>query len=278
MSINCENTLIALFSYNMGALLNHCVQSIEDNCAGFRLLVLDDDSDDLITKQVLNSLRARSIDVYTNFSPKEGRKHGNLYSNIRHACRVAEENGLQYLLMIQDDMQFVRALSEEVLQEYSAYFSASEFHLQVDPRFLMRRPYEYVSETGTFRHGGLMSYADVGFLDLRKLRRSGWELRDGERENAYGLRARGYLRSFPRTPVMMHVPFPPRYRNGALKRSLLVPFRGRYRFAQMTADEISNMDSRPNDVAPIYRGFLRVQPMGIARVPYLLLGDRKIFS
>jgi len=278
MSISRKNTLIALFSYNMGALLEHCVHSIEENCAGFRLLVLDDDSDEPVTTQVLQSLKARGVDVYSNCSAKGGRKHGNLYSNIRHACHVAEEMGLQYLLMVQDDMQFVRALSEEVLQEYSTYLSASEFHLQVDPRFLMRRSYEFVAETGTFRHAGLMSYADVGFLDLRKLRRSGWELRDGERENAYGLRARGYLRTFPRTPVMMHVPFPPRYRNGALKRSLLVPFRGRYRFAQMTAEEISNMDNRPNDLAPIYRDFLRVQPMGIARLPYLLLGDRKIFS
>lgn len=278
MPICIENTLIAVFSYNMGALLDHCVRSIERNCAGFRLLVLDDNSDEPITRQVLQNLKARGVEIYSNYSSKEGRKHGNLYGNIRHACDFAEGLGLQYLLMVQDDMQFVRELSGQVLQEYSTYFSSSDFHLQIDPRFLMRRPYEFVAETRTFRHAGLMSYADVGILDLHKLRRSGWELTDGERENAYGLRALGYLRSFPRTPVLMHVPFPPRYRNGVLKKSFLVPFRGRYSFDQMTVEEIAKMDSRPEDVAPIYRDFLRVQPMGIAHLPYLLLGDRKIFS
>ncbi len=278
MPIGVQNTLIAVFSYNMGKLLEFCVDSVQLNCADFKLLIIDDNSDDSVTQQVLARLQDRGIQVHVNRSAKDGKKHGNLYANIRYACDVATQSGLRYLLMVQDDMQLVRPLSEAVLQEYSDVLAANEFYFQIDPRFLMRRPYEYLPETGTFRHGGLMSYADVGFLDLDRLQRSGWTLRDGERENGYGLRERGYLRVFPRTPVMMHVPFPVRYRNGMLKRSLLIPNRGRYRFAQMSQDEIVAMDSRPDEVAPIYRNLLRVEPMGLARVAYLWLRDTKIFS
>lgn len=278
MSINKQNTLIAVFSYNMGKLLEWSVDSIETNCAGFRLVIFDDNSDELVTREVLDRLQLKGVEIHVNRAPKEGRKHGNLYGNIRNARAIAEGLGFRYLLMVQDDMQFVRPLSTEVLREYSDYLSASEYHFQVDPRFLMRRHYEFLAETRTFRHSGLMSYADVGILDLCKLRASGWTFGEGERANAFGLRALGYVRGFPRTPVMMHVPFPPRYRNGLLKKSLLVPFRGRYRFAQMTPEEITKMDNRPDDAAPIYRNFLRVEPMGTARLPYLFLSDRKIFS
>lgn len=278
MTISSANSLIAVFSYNMGILLDNCVRSIELNCRGFNFVVIDDNSDDLATKQVLQSLQAKNVNVYINRSPKMGKKHGNLYENIRLACDLAESRGLQYLLMVQDDMSFVRPLSESVLLEYSNYFNFSEFHLQVDPRFLMRRPYQFIPETRTFRHAGLMSYADVGFLDLQRLKKSGWALDEGERHNAYGLRERGYMRGFPWTPVIMHAPFPPRYRNGLLRRSLLVPSRGRYHFAQMTAEEISKMDSRAENVPPIYRDLLRVGRLGLASLAYSLLSDRKIFS
>lgn len=278
MMISKENTLIAVFSYNMGSLLDHCVRSIEKSCPGFEFKVFDDSSDERTTREVIASLQRRGVDVLVNRDPKGDRKHGNLYANIRRACKIAEDSGFRYLFMVQDDMQFLRPLSSEVLSQYSEYLSSNHYHLQVDPRFLMRRPYEFLPETETFRHSGLMSYADVGILDLDKLKNSGWVLKDGERENARGLRELGYLRCFPRTPVMMHVPFPPRYRNGTLKSSLLVPFRGRYRFEPMNADEIRQMDRRPRNVAPVYRSLLRTSAMGIARIPYLILDDRKIFS
>lgn len=278
MSISKQNTLIAVFSYNMGKLLEFCVNSVQSNCAGFQLLVIDDNSDDVVTQKVLEELKAKGIRVHVNRADKDGKKHGNLYGNIRYACGVASQSGLRYLLMVQDDMQFVRPLSEAVLDEYSGVLAANDFYFQIDPRFLMRRPYEYLPETRTFRHEGLMSYADVGFLDLERLEQSGWTLREGERENGYGLRERGYLRVFPRTPIMMHVPFPARYRNGVLKRSPLIPNRGNYCFAQMSSEEIAAMDSRPDKVAPIYRDFLHPEPMGLAWLPYALLRDRKIFS
>jgi len=278
MPVLRDNVLICIFSYNMGISLEACIESIRENCEGFNKILIDDNSSDPRTKAIITKFRDSFVDVICNRDEKKGKRHGNLYANIETAISYAEESGYRYLFLVQDDMIFVRPLSDVVMREYSDILDSSEKVLQIDPRFLMRRNYEVLPALGAYRHSGLMSYSDVGLLDVVKYRASGWSLLEGERENGRGLAALGYRRYFPFTPIVMHAPFPVRYRNGKRKASLLLWARGSYRFRQMSEEEIRAMDSRNLEEVPIYRKFLSVEGMILARIPYLLSKDGKIFS
>jgi glycosyltransferase involved in cell wall biosynthesis len=273
-----SDILICVFSYNMGPTLENCLDSIAKFCDGYEIVLIDDNSTDKSTIEIIENWKHRISEVFVNREPKAGQKHGNLYGNIRQMCSHASLNGFRYLLMVQDDMQFVRPLDQETLDSYQSIFNHSEYILQVDPRFVRRGQYEVLPAIRAYKNPGITSYADVGLLDLNRLGRSGWEITDGERANRDGLAALGYERVFPFSPVIAHVPFPQRYRNGKLKRSLLLWQRGKYSFHPMTADEIASMDARPMEHPPYFRKWLRVRGMYLSRIVYWLKKDNSVLT
>lgn len=276
--MNNRNLLIAVFSYNMGVTLENCLSSIADLCPGFDVVVMDDASGDPVTQAVLARWRPRLKGVFTNTSSKDGKRHGNLYANIRQMCDYARTNGYRYLMMLQDDMQFVRPLSQDVLDQYQRIFDANPKVLQVDPRFLRRGEFEVLPALRAYRYDSSTSYADVGVTDLERLAESGVEIGEGERANKQAFADKGYQRYFPFTPVAMHVPFPQRYRNGKLKRSLLLWNRGKYGYHPMTPAEMKAMDARDLTVYPHFRRFLRVRNMILGRIFYRLKKDTSVFG
>jgi hypothetical protein len=213
--------------------------------------------------------------VVVNTSPKSGKRHGNLYSNITDIITRADRQGFTYLLMLQDDMQFVRPLSTHVRQQYSALFQFSDKVVQVDPRFLRRGEYEVLADLKAYRYGPGTAYADVGITHVPRLLASGWTLQEGERVNREGLAAKGYMRLFPYSPIVMHVPFPTTYRSGRRRFSLL-PKRGSYCFHAMSNAEIEAMDSRPVGDPPLFRTYLRPQGLGLASWLYRWRKDSKV--
>jgi len=273
-----DDVLVCVFSYNMGVTLNNCLSYLDQFCDGFDAVVIDDNSTDPATLTSIEKWRNRLLDVIVNTTPKTGQKHGNLYANVAAMCDYARERGYKYLFMVQDDMQFVRPLDDRVLAEYTAIFASSERILQVDPRFLREGQYEVLPDIKAYKNLGPTSYADVGFIDLNGLKASGWTIRDGERVNRDALASLGYQRVFPFTPVVMHVPFPQKYRNGRLKRSWLLRNRGKYGFHAMSEHEILDMDARDVYALPIFRRFLRVRNMFLSRIVYWLKKDSRVLS
>ncbi|MDF3352076.1 glycosyltransferase [Sulfitobacter sp. KE34] len=276
-----ESTLIAVFSYNMGRTLRNCLDSIYRHCPEFDVILADDQSEDVETLAIISEYQNRFVDVYTSTEDKDAKRHGNLYQNIQAMCDYGLKNGYRFLLMIQDDMQLVRPLSAEILREYSNLLAADHV-LQVDPRFL-RRGSEFVffPELNAYGFGSKdyrRSYADVGVLDLAKIRKLNWTFMDSERENKAALTRLGMLRVFPFTPIMMHVPFPKAYRKGKIHKRYSLLRRGSYSFSDMTDAEISAMDSRPYSKLPYFRDLLRPKNMGISRIYYRYKSDARLFK
>ncbi|MEP9388929.1 glycosyltransferase [Mesorhizobium sp. KR9-304] len=271
-----SDVLICVFSFNMGSTLDNCLSSTEALCGGIDVVIMDDNSVEPRTVKVIEKWKDR-FKVFVNTDPKEGRKHGNLYRNIQKMFDYARERGYRYLFMVQDDMQFVRPLTGEILAQYGRLFDADPKRLQVDPRFLKRGQRVEIVKDGYVKNDRA-SYVDVGIVHLDRLTESGWQMVEGERQNKRALAAMGYIRVLARTPVLMHVPFPPRYRNGSLKRSMLLR-RGSYSYYPMTASQIEHMDSRDPSSLPTYRRFLSVRNMTpIGLLAYWFRKDLRIFA
>lgn len=276
-----ENTLLCVFSFNMGRTLRNCLESIHRHCGGFDLALIDDQSDDPETLAVLGEWQGRVVHHYPSVGDKAGKRHGNLYSNIQAMCDRAISLGYSFIFLIQDDMQFVRPMSPEICEQYGELLTGDHV-LQVDPRFqrrmgdvdLIPEMKAYCFPTGDYRR----SYADVGILDLQKIETLQWRFLESEPANKKALTAKGFLRVFPFTPVMMHVPFPRAYRKGRLAKSITLLRRGSYRFADMSESEILRMDSRPASVRPYFRDYLTPQNMGAAKLVYHFRKDSRIFS
>jgi hypothetical protein len=275
--LTAENTLLCIFSYNMGQTLERCILSTLKMCPGFDLAIIDDQSEDEETRAVIVRHRGSFRYCLTSEGAKEGRRHGHLYNNIQRMCELAGAQDYEYIFLIQDDTQFVRPMDEAICQQYYDLFNSDEMVLQVDPRFL-RKGYEYEilepQRAYAFPAGDpRRSYADVGIIRLSVLNSLKCEFRDSEADNKKMLSRLGCVRLFPFTPIMMHVPFPVSYRGGKKKRSLLPFYRGTYEFHELSQREKRAMDERDLSDIPYFRKFLRPKNMYLARLVYALVTD-----
>ncbi|WP_281827432.1 glycosyltransferase family A protein [Jannaschia rubra] len=84
----------------MGKTLDKCLSSTIKMCGELPIIVIDDQSDDLVTRSVLKSYERRIERISGENGEKAGRRHGNLYGNINLACAYAIERGYEYLMMI----------------------------------------------------------------------------------------------------------------------------------------------------------------------------------
>lgn len=272
-----NDVLIAIFSFNMGPALENCLGYLDKFAGGFDKVLIDDNSTDECTLSVIEKWRPHLKEVFSIKDDKEGRRHGNLYANIQKMIDYATDHGFKYLLAVQDDTQLVRMLDDSILQEYAQIFQSDTTVIQITPVFLKGDlKYRIVPEVGGYSNLQQVAYADIGVLDLTRFRESGWRLVEGERVNQAALIERGYKRVYPFRPVVTQIPFPNRFRNGKLKRSLLVWRRGTYGYHAMTAQEIEQMDRRPLEDFPFYRRFLRVRNMVLARFAYIITRDSKL--
>ncbi|GEO83888.1 MULTISPECIES: glycosyltransferase [Alphaproteobacteria] len=275
--LTSKNVLLCIFSYNMGTALERCIQSTFKMCPGFDVAVIDDQSEDPVTRAIIEKYRPRLKLCVASTEDKEGRRHGNLYRNIQRMCGYAQDEGYEFIFLIQDDMQFVRPFDEPMQKQYGQLFASDDKVLQVDPRFLRKGyPYEILEKVRAYRFpdgDNRRSYADVGILRLSTLKGLGWVFRESESANKKDLAQLGYVRLFPFSPVVMHVPFPKTYRSGRRKRSLLPLRRGAYEFHEMTDREQEEMDRRDLHDIPYFRRYLRTKGMLLARLVYAMVTD-----
>jgi len=278
--IDPGNTLLCVFSFNMGRTLETCLRSIDKHCAGLPVAIVDDGSEDPETLRVLEARRTRLREFYINRTPKEGRRLGNLYSNIQRMCDFAAAKGFSFLFLIQDDTQFVRPMDERVRREYAGLFAHDDV-LQIDPRFLRRGgEIDVLHDLNAYcfpTSDNRSSYSDVGILDLRKMGAINWRFLSSEKENKKALSALGYRRLFPFTPTMMHVPFPKVYRKGERRKNTFPLNRGAYHFHDMSRSEIEAMDQRDLSRIPYFRDYLRPKNMWLSRIQYELASDTRLF-
>jgi hypothetical protein len=265
----------------MGKLLGNCLESIRRHCQGFDIALAEDQSDDPETLKVVEKYLSMFSYVYSPKNPKNGERHGHLYENIQKMCRYAISKGYKYIFLVQDDMQFVRPFDNRICKEYNEIFNFNNV-IQVDPRFLRHAGAIDIREDmraySFSPNDDRRSYADVGILNLDIIKEINWKFFSSERENKIALSKLGYLRIFPFTPIIMHVPFPTKYSKGR-KRIRLFPIkRGIYTYRDMTEQEIKNMDERDINEIPYYKKYITPINLGISILYYKFRKDRRIFG
>lgn len=282
--LTTRNTLLCVFSYNRGRELVLCLQSIQDMCPGFDVVIVDDASDLPDTRRIIAAHATMFKKVIFKDGQNKKSARGNLHRNIEEMYHYAIDHGYRYLFLIQDDMQILRPLDERVCAEYSRLFAREPAAIQVDPRFLrhtgniivLRDVGGYRFDDSDYRN----SYSDVGILCLDRMQEYKFVFLDGEKKMKMAAHQQGLKRLFPFTPIMMHIPYPTIYRKRQkLSRRTLIPLRrGRYSYRYLTEAEMKKMDARPLEVLPYAKSILRTRGMYLSYLYYRFDDEARIFA
>ncbi len=181
----------AIFSYNRGAYLKNCVDSLQRNMLGISWTVYDDGSDDPETVSYLQTLG----EAVRHMKSVGDERHGGYYNNMQAALDATQAD---YLLMLQDDLQVVRPFAQEDLSRMHRVFEQSPSTVFISPLFLKgsKRAYfqqRYQPDAGLrcYRWSAdpqetdkvPQKYADIAVLHVARLRQSGWQFAGSEQAN-----------------------------------------------------------------------------------------------
>lgn len=215
---------VFIFSYNRGLYLRNCLESVQLCAPGCDVTVLDDDSTDLQTREILASLPSGVRVRQPN--RRSGERHGGLYANMQTALDRAPSN--RPALFIQDDMMLVRPVRQEDLQYVDAFFKHFPRAAFLNPVFLKgkrkRRDYRvtrlhpdfpvYFRHYPSKKNSRGLTYADAVLADPDRLRAARWRFLPGEIANAEQAREQFGDMGFMAYPFMMFLPRVTVYRGG----------------------------------------------------------------
>ncbi|NVJ49818.1 MAG: glycosyltransferase [Gammaproteobacteria bacterium] len=281
-----------IFSFNRGRFLNHCVTSIERLAPGYPITIVDDNSDDPDTQQVLSSLADRHQVVQP--AKEEGAsKHGGLYHNMQVAFERLPETALA--CFIQDDMQLVRALNTADIADIQGYFSANQDCAILHPAFLKasnrKRDQQSMTWSETekcYRRAETgasagVYYSDVSIFHVARLRQHNWRFDQGEKNNEKQARQLFQPMGFLANPFVMWLPNVSAYRGKTktlgLRIAEQVSKSGFYPIAEMTESQSTLLQQRDRTATlPVAEDFLTLVNPGELAKPWFFypLEKRKI--
>jgi glycosyltransferase involved in cell wall biosynthesis len=182
---------VAIFSYNRGAYLKNCVDSLQRNMPWIGWTVYDDGSDEPDTVAYLQSLGEHVLHMKST----DADRHGGYYYNMQAALDATQAD---YLLMLQDYLQVVRPFALEDLSRIHQVFDQSPSTVFISPLFLKgsKRAYfqqRYQPDAGLRCYRWFadpnetgkvpQKYADIAVLHVARLRQSGWRFAASEEAN-----------------------------------------------------------------------------------------------
>ena len=182
---------VAIFSYNRGAYLKNCVDSLQRNMPWIGWTVYDDGSDEPDTVAYLQSLGEHVLHMKST----DADRHGGYYYNMQAALDATQAD---YLLLLQDDLQVVRPFALEDLSRIHQVFDQSPSTVFISPLFLKgsKRAYfqqRYQPDAGLRCYRWFadpnetgkvpQKYADIAVLHVARLRQSGWRFAASEEAN-----------------------------------------------------------------------------------------------
>ena len=258
-----EALTVAVFSYNRGNYLSHCLDSIARNMPGAVVRVYDDRSDDPATCATLRDLAVPVVQP----DAIEKAQHGGLYANMQRALDQVET---PYLLFLQDDMQVVRPVDADDLAVIAAIFLADADCAFLSPLFMkaanarkLRAQYEAVAAPRCYRVAARIeraqmryAFADVCVMDVARVRAAGFRILPGEGLNEVQAKEKFSQMPLMADPFAFYCPEVPTFRNrkrplsGRLARS-----RG-LGFHDLTAQETAALRQRAPDRWPFAEDFL----------------------
>ena len=262
------NLSVYLFSYNRGRQLKNCIRSIEICAPALPTTIIDDNSTDPNTQEVLAKLTGK----YRIIQPGACRnmnvsKYGGLYANMNLALREAASQGVRYALFIQDDMQFVRPFEAVDSSNLEVYFSSNLKNFELHTCFMKQEYIQYdrqhsvLDETRVAYHRlnkavpGNKHFSDVGVFHIERTREILNAFETGELANEELAKRRGARLGFYAFPFMMWLPFPESFRGK--QRNLLhrametLGGSGFYPVKYMTDDEVKRLFDRDLRCLPV---------------------------
>jgi glycosyltransferase involved in cell wall biosynthesis len=260
-----------VFSYNRGLFLSNLLRSARECDWRGPITIIDDCSDDRITRSVLRSAeRQQNVQVVV---PRRARteKYGGFWANMRLAYE--ELATARHVMFLQDDLQFVRRVEEPEVQRLAELLETPSLSPFVFPAFWWgarghqreyQHHYPYDSSFDIYRRSDSSAqpgFADVAVFDRHRLASVGWEVGRSETEsNADAFARFGAMTLYP-DPFIAFVPFAPRFRHGSASRFRIdprrLPFPARIRV--MSHHDNSAFVGRTRDALPVAADHLRLR-------------------
>lgn len=231
--MNTPSLHIAIFSYNRGAYLKNCVDSLQRNMPGIGWTVYDDGSDELETVAYLQTLG----EAVRHMKSAGDDRHGGYYNNMQAALDATQAD---YLLMLQDDLQVVRPFVPADLSRIGRVFDQSPTTAFISPLFLkgskrayFQHRYQPDAQLRCYRWSAdpqetgkvPQKYADIAVLHVARLRQAGWRFSGSEEAN--GALAGELFGDMVQVaePWVFYVPEEPAYRGRVLTFGAKLAFR-----------------------------------------------------
>ena len=261
---------LCIFSYNRGQHLQSCLESIEHCAPDLEVTIYDDDSDDPLTKKVLQQARDKCQVINTKAERNAIKKLGGLYNNMQLAVEQLSDKGT--LCFLQDDMQLVRKIDESDLQDIESYFHQNPKSAFLHPAFLKgsnrKRDYSTMywdaNANAYYRNPGKQSvgvhFSAVVITKADRLIESNWSFKSKEKNNDQQAKALFGNMGFMKSPFLIWVPNVPAFRGKSKTLGLSLAEKiyksGFYPMAYMADGENKQFKTRDANKLPITEDFL----------------------
>jgi glycosyltransferase involved in cell wall biosynthesis len=281
--ISLTDIRIYVFSFNRGIFLENCLRSIENCAPSCEVVVIDDQSDDQKTKDVLDDFSDKFQILIAGEQGEVEHKTGGLNNNMSFAISAARGKNIRYELFLPDDMQLVRPLLDDDIANAEIFFASNNNSAELHTCF-MKRLYANKEEcfTGIDDSGkaylrssdyqGNSGFSDVGLFDVVRFFElfTSLKLTQGEYFNNQYAQKNNIQMGITIYPFMMWLPYPISYRGK--KRS--VPLRvlelfggcGYYPYSVMSSSKVNSLISRDIEKRPYAEEWLSAQGLKHARL------------
>ncbi len=280
--------IFCLFSYNRGQFLENCVASLERSAPDAKLYIFDDDSDDPYTQKVLADIGERHEIVTPPKDSNLSGKFGGLYNNMARAIELMPDNSLA--CFIQDDMQCVRALRDQDIQDINGFFQAHPDAAFLHPAFL--RGGKRARDTKCLRlnaesksyfrfnekQSAGINFSAIVIIHIDRLRKADWAFEYREKLNDKKAGSVFGKMGIMANPFCLWLPNVPVYRGKrktlALKFAERVRKSGFYPVKFMSESEAERFLARDSSVLPFSEDFLEIdgEPLKKPWIYYALEG------
>jgi len=276
-----STTEVYIFSYNRGQFLQNCVRSAQKYIPNAQITVIDDNSDDPETIKILESL---SDKVWVKRPVNSNNKRwGGFYNNINWVIQELAES--RWVLLIEDDMQFIRPFLKEDYKKINTFFDRNPKSAYLAIEFLKEKLRDKDKETLNvdkeqemyfFKekaedYRGTIHICSSGVLNIQLMRQVGYEF-VGERPEIRSRAKRLFTqKGFYPYPIMMYLPSAPSVKNRktTLVRKLVEKFytTGFYPYKELSNFEQQKFMDRDISILPYTSDFIKTIDQSI-KPPY----------
>ena len=262
-----------VFSFNRGEFLAHCINSIRRCAPHCDITIHDDNSNDPLTRQVLAELAADIKVVQPDADDADG-KHGGLYGNMQRACAAVDDNTL--ICTLQDDMQLVRPLQRDELDQWLALYNSGQHKGFLQPAFLKSLGNKTGPDDVSFDPGKQVYlinrqqrsagawYSDVFMIQAQLLRKHKWQFARRESGNEQQARQHFEQMGYLRNPFVAWLPGAPAWRGKRRTLAMALAERKRrcgfYPFSIMSDEQGAAFCERDAARLPIAEDWLALEP------------------